>query len=366
MTESNPDKQKSPFTNGDLPLASILITNYNYEKFLPRAIDSAFQQTYPNKEIIVVDDGSTDNSRDIITSHGDRIVPIFKKNGGRASAMNAGFFASQGEIIFFLDADDIFFPHKVETMVNYFLEVMSHTPNALIFHRVKMVTDDGVVLRVKPRKIRTLSGQRKTGLFEKLTDPETTYRYVEKWGFLPFRTAPTSGISLTRSLANGIFPLPEAMKRHQDTLLVYASMLLGTIYGTSQILSYYIIQGDNVSLGTTKFSSQKNLIQVVENFLNNILQKMNRHRIVSYYDSPYAIDYYRDCDPINGLLKLAYQVPARSFCTETMWFAVKTLWLYLKIFLGIKSKSRLTKKWRLYANAKMKLQKNISGSNHRV
>ncbi|HJX31854.1 MAG TPA: glycosyltransferase family A protein [Thermodesulfobacteriota bacterium] len=108
MIESGFSAQKGYSPSQELPLASIIITSYNYDKFLSRIIDSALQQTYPFKEVIVVDDGSTDNSRHIINSYGDRIIPVFKENGGLNSATNAGFFASRGEIIFFLDSDDIF------------------------------------------------------------------------------------------------------------------------------------------------------------------------------------------------------------------------------------------------------------------
>jgi glycosyltransferase involved in cell wall biosynthesis len=101
MSELKLNEPKSPAHSSNLPLASIIITSYNYEKFLPQAIDSALKQSYPVKEIIVVDDGSTDNSRHIINSYGDQIIPVFKKNGGITSATNAGFFASQGELIFF-------------------------------------------------------------------------------------------------------------------------------------------------------------------------------------------------------------------------------------------------------------------------
>jgi glycosyltransferase involved in cell wall biosynthesis len=69
------------------PLASILINNYNYGRFLGQAIDSALSQDYVSKEILVVDDGPTDNSREIIFSYGDRIIPISKENGGQASAL---------------------------------------------------------------------------------------------------------------------------------------------------------------------------------------------------------------------------------------------------------------------------------------
>ncbi len=89
------------------PLVSIVINNYNYGHFLREAIDSALQQTYEPLEVIVVDDGSTDESRPIIGEYGDRIIPLLKENGGQASALNAGFARSQGQIVIFLDADDV-------------------------------------------------------------------------------------------------------------------------------------------------------------------------------------------------------------------------------------------------------------------
>jgi glycosyltransferase involved in cell wall biosynthesis len=100
------------------PLVSILINNYNYGHFLADAIDSALAQTYPHVEVIVVDDGSTDHSRAVIANYGDKIISVLKANGGQASAFNAGFAAAQGEIICFLDADDICLPTKVAEVVN--------------------------------------------------------------------------------------------------------------------------------------------------------------------------------------------------------------------------------------------------------
>src|SRR5258708_23497185 len=102
------------------PLVSILINNYNYGRFLTNAIDSALAQTYQRIEVVIVDDGSTDNSREIISSYGDRIIPVLKENGGQASAFNAGVEASRGEILSFLDADDSFFPEKISHVVALF------------------------------------------------------------------------------------------------------------------------------------------------------------------------------------------------------------------------------------------------------
>src|SRR5512140_2792158 len=102
-----------PDVNSD-PLVSIIITNYNYGRFLASAIESALRQRYPAIEVIVVDDGSTDNSREVMGCYEKRIVPVFKQNGGQASSMNAGFSQSHGEIVIFLDADDMLLPGTVE------------------------------------------------------------------------------------------------------------------------------------------------------------------------------------------------------------------------------------------------------------
>ena len=103
-------------------LASVIVNNYNYERFLREAIDSALNQTYRNTEVIVVDDGSTDGSLEIIASYGHRIIPLLKGNGGQNSALNAGFSLSRGDVILFLDSDDVLFPTAVRAAVDAFSE----------------------------------------------------------------------------------------------------------------------------------------------------------------------------------------------------------------------------------------------------
>jgi glycosyltransferase involved in cell wall biosynthesis len=105
-----------------LPLATIIVNNYNYERFLSVAIDSALGQTYPKTEVIVVDDGSTDGSRVVLGRYGDRITAILKPNGGQDSAHNAGLAASHGDLVCFLDADDALLPTALECAVPLFAE----------------------------------------------------------------------------------------------------------------------------------------------------------------------------------------------------------------------------------------------------
>lgn len=90
----------------ELPLVSIIIPCYNREEFISQAINSALSQTYPNIEIIVVDDGSTDTSISVIQTFGNKVKLIAQKNRGVSAARNTGFRVAKGEFIVFLDSDD--------------------------------------------------------------------------------------------------------------------------------------------------------------------------------------------------------------------------------------------------------------------
>jgi glycosyltransferase involved in cell wall biosynthesis len=101
-------------------LVSIVITSFNYEKFVAAAIRSALDQTYPHRQVIVVDDGSTDGSRPVIESFGDRVLAIYQENAGETAATNTGFAAAHGDIVMFLDSDDTLRPDAVAQVVAAF------------------------------------------------------------------------------------------------------------------------------------------------------------------------------------------------------------------------------------------------------
>src|SRR5687767_8093344 len=108
-------------SNHTRPLrASVIITNYNYGRYLNAAIDSALSQTYTPCEVVVVDDGSTDGSAELVAAYRDRVVPVFTEHGGQAAAFNAGFAASCGDVVCFLDADDVLLPRALEDAVVHF------------------------------------------------------------------------------------------------------------------------------------------------------------------------------------------------------------------------------------------------------
>jgi glycosyltransferase involved in cell wall biosynthesis len=128
------------------PLVSIIITNYNYGTFVGEAITSALDQTCPRLEVVVVDDGSTDDSREVIAGYGARLIPLLKENGGHASAVNAGFMASRGEIVMLLDADDYFLSPRAAERV-----VAAWEPDVVQVHcRTKMVDALGNLMAFGP------------------------------------------------------------------------------------------------------------------------------------------------------------------------------------------------------------------------
>lgn len=103
-----------------LPLVSVIIPAYNCARYLPAAIESALQQTHPCIEVIVVNDGSPDNTDEVIQPYLDRIIYIKQENRGLSAARNVGFRASHGKFVCFLDADDILLPDKFERQLAKF------------------------------------------------------------------------------------------------------------------------------------------------------------------------------------------------------------------------------------------------------
>jgi len=121
-----------------MPKVSIIIPNYNQTKFLREAIQSALNQTYKSFEVIVIDDGSTDNCREVVSDFGDKVRYIWQENKGLGGARNTGINAAQGELIGLLDADDLWKPIFLEKMVS----LASQNPDAGVFYCSAQAIDE--------------------------------------------------------------------------------------------------------------------------------------------------------------------------------------------------------------------------------
>lgn len=236
------------------PAVSILINNYNYANFLGDAIDSALEQTYKSFEVVVVDDGSTDASKEVILRYGDKIIPVLKQNEGQASAFNVGFSASKGDIICFLDADDVFLPHKLEQVVSS-LQFESGEVG-WCFHPLKLV--DSNLLSLKPDSEAAKNRQQSS------LPVDVRHRMVRGELGEPFVIPATSGMCFTRSCLKQIIPMPTSRSVSlNDSYIKFAAM--GTHKGiiVSDCLALQRIHGQNL------FTLRKdNRAQQAEIFIN--------------------------------------------------------------------------------------------------
>ena len=208
------------------PLVSVIINNYNYGQFLREAIESALNQTYERTETIVVDDGSTDNSREIIAGYGDRIIPVLKANGGQNSAFEAGFAASSGSIVCFLDADDTFLPTKVRRIVEEF----EHHPNVgSCFHALQAVDETSEEL---PWPDMVLAG-------------EYDFRRGIKEGTMPLINTASSGLCFQRSLLERMLPVPKPISLNSDMYIKYTAVALSPTFYLNERLTLQRIHSHN-------------------------------------------------------------------------------------------------------------------------
>lgn len=122
-----------------MPNVSVIIPTYNRSFIIRQSVDSVLQQTYKDYELIVVDDGSTDNTCEILKPYGDKIHYEFKENGGISSARNRGLEIAQGEYIAFLDSDDFWRPEKLQRQIECF---NSHPEYGLVATRCLTNTVD--------------------------------------------------------------------------------------------------------------------------------------------------------------------------------------------------------------------------------
>ncbi len=143
---------------------SVIIPAYNSARFLPETIESVLAQTYKDYEIIVVDDGSTDNTREILAPYFDKIKYIYQQNQGAAKARNTAIKHSQGEYIAFLDADDVWLPEKLHIQVDY----LNNNPEiAMVYSLSLSINIDGKQIGKKSRHRNLYSGDIFNKLFVK-------------------------------------------------------------------------------------------------------------------------------------------------------------------------------------------------------
>ncbi|HET9661286.1 MAG TPA: glycosyltransferase [Thermomicrobiales bacterium] len=216
--------------------ASILIVNFDYGRYLSSAIDSALSQTWPDVQVVVVDDGSTDESALIMQTYGDEIQTVYKQNGGQASGTNAAFPLLTGDTVIFLDADDALEPDAIEKTIGCFED-----PDVVkVCWPFTIVDRNG--LPTGEIKFRRLSG----GNFR---------RQALRMGPASHYTPAHSGNFWRKSFLDQVFPIDETDFRNiVDAYLFTFSPFFGSFRAVPEPLTRYRVHGANIS---SSFSAAK-------------------------------------------------------------------------------------------------------------
>lgn len=224
---SSPETAASLFAGGQL--VSVVIINYNYGRYLRECIESVLEQDYEPKEVIVVDDGSTDDSRSVIDSYSGRLFASFKQNGGMVTAMNHGYELSHGSIVIFVDADDYLFPGAISAHAAALSE-----PGV-----VRSQTYMTVLQGSNPSNKTIPDSHAPAGNLRELTLEKGPGAYV---------SSPNSGNAWSRKFLKRVFPLPEKPRTiGSETFLMDAAPFFGEIVTLGEVKAAYRLHGANMN-----------------------------------------------------------------------------------------------------------------------
>lgn len=210
------------------PYVSILIDTYNHERFIEQAITSVLGQDFPasDREIIVVDDGSTDRTGDIVRKFAPQVRYILKPNGGQGSAFNAGIPECQGEVVSLLDGDDWWVPKKLSRVIPVFT---ANSEVGMVGHGNLTMFSDGrefteVLCEGHRFSLRTVEGAK---------------MFRTRKNFLGTRT------TIRSAILRKLLPVPEPIRIEADEFVFTMAAALGEVEILPEALFFYRLHSDN-------------------------------------------------------------------------------------------------------------------------
>jgi glycosyltransferase involved in cell wall biosynthesis len=220
-------------TNDTFPPVSVLVTTFNYARYIREAIESVLKSDYPAEQIqiVVVDDGSTDNTREIIEGFGPRVQYVFQQNRGKAAATASGLKEVAGKYCFFLDADDYYLPDRIRRAVELFEgdSELVHVSHPALYRKEG---DGAESEEAFPAELR---GRRHAG------SPLLCQMFSENYTVGAGSTF-SARVSALRDLV-----VPEAVDMFVDEYLLIHTLPRGDSYFHDRPLSVWRIHGDNYS-----------------------------------------------------------------------------------------------------------------------
>ena len=299
------------------PLVSVIIPTFNGARYLEEAVESVLRQTYKNLECIVVDDGSVDNTREIVNKLGSRdsrIKYYYKANGGLSSARNFGITKSKGEWIHFLDSDDWLNDDKIRFQLKYFDEFRNDSIDDVV-----LFSDYAVVYENEKGNVDNTITQ----TFESLSKQQLLQR-VLGWYFTADCPLHSNNTLFTRSIfANNMFcefkaPIFEDLELWVRLLVQNISFFHTPIVGL-----YYRRHQSNMTLSLNNYKRYTNYLEAIYDLDQNLLDYTPIDRFIR------KVFTKKDSDDFFRLIKIT-KTPV---CFLEGRIKVKNIWLLKAFFL---------------------------------
>jgi len=272
------------------PYFTVLIDTYNYGEFVEEAIQSAIDQTYPasHYEIVVVDDGSTDDTSRRVKRFGDWVRYFPKENGGQASAFNFGIAQARGEFVCLLDADDIWLPNKLERVAQ---AIASNSDTVHVY-------DQPMVWDSEKNRVTHGGYPLQSGKI-----PESPAALLSHW------MVPASSLAFRRGTLDTLLPIPEVLRTQADAYLSGLIIFLGPVVGIPESLTKYRIHGQNLFAGLLTPEKISHRIEMRANLVASLKVWLSSHG--HNPDAPLLGGYFQQWQLAQELDGFALRAPNR-------------------------------------------------------
>lgn len=243
-------------------MISVILANYNGELFLKDALQSIINQQFNDYELIIIDDGSTDKSKNIIDEfsyrYPEKIKTIFQfKNKGQGASFNLGVAESKGDFICFVDSDDVWFPNKLNNVSNFFS--LKHKNIAFFQHNLFFMRDN------------TMTDEK----FRDTLASGNLYKITQETKMLPVGFIPTSGLTFPRKILEKILPIPKEFKICADGFLTRTALCYGDIASVSESWGGYRVHSANNTHENPNHNSRAYVNKLLIPALNNFYEANN-------------------------------------------------------------------------------------------
>jgi len=289
---------ETSFSASVTPIFTVLIDTYNYAQYIEDAVQSVLAQNFPAelREILVIDDGSTDDTETRLAKFGGAIRYFKKANGGQASAFNFGLQHARGEYVALLDADDVWLPDKLQRIYQAF----QNQPDAgMAYHRLYQWTNDGSGTK-GGEKLSTL------GHFIAVSGRVTDTRF----SLLCYPMMQTSSLVFRRAAMQDLLPVPEVLRTQADAFLTALIIFICPVVAVDEYLAKYRLHGANQFHGDTRGLSRpqlENRVAMRSALISAIRDWLRRHGIDC--ESANIRDYLRQWEKAQEIDRFALQAP---------------------------------------------------------